>query len=265
MRVGVIGASGRMGQAVLQELSESELVPAAAVVSAHSARLGQPTLAGLNFCAGSELQAGAVDALIDFSLPAALASNLQLAQRLGVPIVVCTTGLNTEHEGLLESAAKSIPLLYAANTSVGVCLLEQLVHLTSASLPAADIEITEAHHSAKRDGPSGTALLLGKAAARGRGANFADVDAGVRGDGLREPGSIGFAVLRAADITGEHSVLVAQPGERIELQHRVTDRRIFASGAVHAAQWLVEQPAGRYSMADSLNLRDHLTTLLKQI
>lgn len=265
MKVGVIGASGRMGQAVLHEVQAQGLVPAAALVSSQSARLGQSTLSGLSFTDGSELSAGAVDVLIDFSLPTALANNVQLAQRLGVPLVVCTTGLNADQQALLDAASTSIPLLYAANTSVGICLLQQLVQLTSASLPDADIEITEAHHSAKRDGPSGTALVLGEAAAQGRNAKLVDLSAGVRGDGIREPGSIGFSVIRAADIIGEHSVLVAQAGERIELQHRVSDRGIFARGAVQAARWLAGQANGRYRMADSLDLKEHLTQLLKQI
>lgn len=262
MKIGVIGASGRMGQAVLHEAQAQGLEPAAAIVGAHSTKRGERTVAGLQFTDGSELTATAVDVLVDFSLPAALPANVALAERLGTPLVVCTTGLAAEQHRLLERAAASVPVLYAANTSVGICLLEQLVELASASLPDADIEITEAHHSAKRDGPSGTALVLGEAAARGRGTTLAEVSAGVRGDGLRQAESIGFSVIRAADIIGEHSVLLAQPGERVELNHRVSDRRIFARGALQAAQWLVRQPAGRYRMADSLNLTAHLRKLL---
>lgn len=265
MKIGVIGASGRMGQAVLREVQTQGLVPAAAVVSEQSMQLGQATFAGLSFVTGDGLAEGDVEVLIDFSLPHALQGNLQLAQRLAVPIVVCTTGLNAEQQAALDRAATSIPLLYAANTSVGICLLEQLVQLASSSLPHADIEITEAHHSGKRDAPSGTALLLGEAAAKGRDTQLAQLNAGIRGDGVRQEGSIGFSVVRAADIIGEHSVLVAQPGERIELQHRVSDRSIFARGAVQAAQWLVKQPPGRYRMADSLNLATHLRKLLEQI
>ncbi|WP_417688309.1 4-hydroxy-tetrahydrodipicolinate reductase [Pseudidiomarina sp.] len=265
MKIGVIGASGRMGQAVLNEAQAQGVEPAAALVGAHSTKLNQETVSGLRFTDGSELAVGGVDVLIDFSLPAALPTNLQLAERLGVPLVVCTTGLDAEHYALLDQAAASIPVLYAANTSVGICLMEQLVQLASASLPDADIEITEAHHSAKRDAPSGTAWVLGEAAARGRDTILAEVSAGVRGDGLRQADSIGFSVIRAADIIGEHSVLLAQPGERIEMQHRVSDRRIFARGALQAAQWLEGQPAGRYRMADSLNLTAHLRTLLEQI
>ncbi|WP_241970251.1 4-hydroxy-tetrahydrodipicolinate reductase [Pseudidiomarina aquimaris] len=262
MKIGVIGASGRMGQAVLHEAQTQGLEPAAAIVGAHSTKRGERTVAGLQFIDGSELTAAAVDVLVDFSLPAALPANVELAERLGAPLVVCTTGLAAEQHRLLDRAAVSVPVLYAANTSVGICLLEQLVELASASLPDADIEITEAHHSAKRDGPSGTALVLGEAAARGRGTTLAEVSAGVRGDGLRQAESIGFSVIRAADIIGEHSVLLAQPGERVELNHRVSDRRIFARGALQAAQWLVRQPAGRYRMADSLNLTAHLRKLL---
>ncbi|RUO59418.1 4-hydroxy-tetrahydrodipicolinate reductase [Pseudidiomarina insulisalsae] len=265
MKVGVIGASGRMGQAVLGVLAEQELACGAAIVSPGSAKLGQPAHAGLNYSDGSELRAGQLDVLIDFSLPQALAHNLMLAQRIGAALVVCTTGLSEQQQNAVQQAAAAIPLLQAANTSVGVCLLEQLVSIASGALSEADIEITEAHHSAKRDGPSGTALALGKAAAQGRQQDFAAVNAGLRGDGLREAQSIGFSVIRAADIVGEHTVMLVQPGERIELTHRVTDRRVFARGAVQAAKWLAQQPAGLYQMRDMLNMQGLLRQLLNEI
>lgn len=266
IRVAVIGASGRMGQAVINELaSATDAKLIAAIVSSNSKVLGQQVDSSLRYSDGSELTPEAVDVLIDFSLPAALADNLQLAQRLQAAAVVCTTGLTSEQQQLLDQAAATVPVLYAANTSVGVCLLEQLVTLTSACLPNADIEILEAHHAAKRDGPSGTALLLGEAAAKGRLQQLAEVSAGVRTNGLRHQGSIGFAVLRAADIIGEHTVYAAQPGERVELSHRVSDRRVFARGALHAAQWLRGQAAGRYRLADTLQMEQHLRQLLNEI
>lgn len=255
-----------MGQAVINELAhanDAKLV--AAIVSGHSKVLGQPLNSGLRYSDGSELTAEAVDVLVDFSLPAALRDNIKLAQRMQSALVVCTTGLTDEHQQLLDEAAQHLAVLYAANTSMGICLLEQLVTLTSACLPEADIEILEAHHSAKRDGPSGTALLLGEAAATGRSQRLNEVSAGVRADGSREVGSIGFAVIRAADIIGEHTVYAAQAGERLELSHRVSDRRVFARGALHAARWLIGQVAGRYRLADTLQLERHLRQLLSEI
>ncbi len=269
MKIAVIGASGRMGKAVIDELMQQQLTCVAAIVGHQSASLGQRVTTApeqaLFYTSGDELTTADVDVVIDFSLPEALAHNLTLAERLGAAMVVCTTGLETEQQQLLQRAATSIPLLYAANTSVGICVLEQLVAVASAAMPATDIEILEAHHSAKRDAPSGTALALAQAAAGGRGQDLAACDAQLRGPSARRPGSIGFAVQRAADIIGEHSVLMAQPGERLELNHRVSDRRVFARGAVQAAQWLAQQPAGYYQMRDMLDLNAVLKQLLAEI
>ena len=267
MRIGVFGASGRMGQAVLQELPGSDA--AAAIVHGGSAKLGERATEQLVYIKAADLNAGEVDVLIDFSLPAALTDNLSTAKRLSCPLVVCTTGLTAEQQQQLTEASHIIPLLYAANTSVGINLLESLVALTSRVMATADIEIFEAHHQHKRDAPSGTALVLGEAAARGRGKSLAEVTDGIRGadavDGSeqpRQPGQIGFASIRAADIIGEHTVYVANAGERIELTHRVSDRRIFACGAIQAAEWLAGQPKGFYKMADMLNLKQALQALL---
>jgi len=266
MKLGILGASGRMGQAVIASASRLDIEVTAAVVSNQSSRYGEPIRpnaadAGVRFQHADEIQPKQVNVFVDFSLPQALASNIALAQRLNVPLVVCTTGLNEQQHEMLAQAGQSIPILYAANTSVGITLLRQLVQLTAAALPDTDIEIFEAHHSAKRDAPSGTAVVLGESAAAGRGKRLAELSAGVRNEGVREPGSIGFSVMRAADIIGEHTVLFAHAGERIELTHRVSNRQIFAHGAVQAAQWLKEQPPGLYSMADMLQLK----TLLKQL
>ncbi|MBY6063461.1 4-hydroxy-tetrahydrodipicolinate reductase [Pseudidiomarina sediminum] len=254
MKIGVIGASGRMGQAVIAELSAQDETCAAALVSAQSSVLGQPAQGGLLYSTVAEVTSECVDVLIDFSLPEALMTNLAVAKRIQRPIVVCTTGLSAAQEQLLQTTAQQVPVLHAANTSIGVCLLQQLVQLASGVMADADIEILDIHHSAKRDGPSGTARLLAEAAAQGRGYQLQDTDAVVRGDGLRQPGSIGYAVMRAADVVGEHNVMLAQAGERVELAHRVTDRAIFARGAIRAARWLAKQPAGRYQMRDVLEL-----------
>ncbi|MFC0444456.1 4-hydroxy-tetrahydrodipicolinate reductase [Pseudidiomarina halophila] len=269
MKIAVIGASGRMGQAVMTELAEQQLSCSAAIVAAGSKHVGKTVTQfaeqGLCFSDGSDLSAAEVDVFIDFSLPEALAHNLTLAQRLGAAIVVCTTGLTDAQRALITEAAQSVPVLYAANTSVGICVMEQLVALASAALPAADVEIVEAHHQAKRDAPSGTALVLAAAAANGRGEQLAKLNAGLRGAGQRRAGSIGFAVVRAADIIGEHQVLLAQPGERIELTHRVGDRKVFARGAVQAAQWLASQPTGYYGMRDMLDMKATLQRLIHEI
>lgn len=264
MKIGVLGASGRMGQALINAISEQpQLQLGAAVVSAQSAQRGQPLAAGLCYQSSEQVVAGQVDVWVDFSLPTALADNLQLARQQSTPIVVCTTGLTTEQQQLVSIVAADIPLLYAANTSIGVALLQQLTELASAALPQADIEIIEAHHRHKRDAPSGTAVILGESAARGRQSSLAQLSAGIRSDGERQAGSIGFASIRAGDIIGEHTVLLAQTGERLELTHKVSDRRVFADGALRAAQWLVKQPAGQYRLVDMLDLRTTFDRLLK--
>lgn len=255
MRIGVFGASGRMGQAVLRELEDtSGVTAAAALVHAQSRRLGDFATDELQYQTAQDIEPNQVDGLIDFSLPSALSVNITTAQRLQVPLVVCTTGLDDAQHQQLYQAAQQIPVLYSANTSLGVTLLRELVAMASRALPTADIEIFEAHHSAKRDAPSGTALLLGQAAAQGRHHDHATVSSGVRATGIREPGSIGYAAIRAGDIIGEHTVYLVQAGERIELTHRVSNRQVFAAGAVHAMRWLEKKQAGFYQMNEVLDL-----------
>lgn len=260
MKLGIIGASGRMGQAVINALQPRHGRLVAAIVSQQSGQLGQ-SIADTQYQALEEVTQS-LDVLIDFSLPQALPQNIAFAVKNRTPIVVCTTGLEPQQQQLLNDAAETVPVLYARNTSVGIALLEQLVALSAAALTDADIEVFEAHHKNKKDAPSGTALALGEAAAKGRQQPFEQLNAGLRSAGEREPGSIGFSVMRAADIVGEHQVMLAQPGERLELTHRVADRKIFAEGALTAAKWLMEQPAGRYSMQDTLNLKETLGRIL---
>ncbi|HEX8381008.1 MAG TPA: 4-hydroxy-tetrahydrodipicolinate reductase, partial [Allosphingosinicella sp.] len=198
------------------------------------------------------------DVFVDFSAPEAVGSHLDEARRAGKPILVGTTGLAPEHHRLIDEAAAEIAVIYAANTSLGVNLLAHLVLETAARLGDDwDLEIVEMHHRMKADAPSGTALMLGRAAAEGRGVSLDSVaDRGRDGiTGPREPGRIGFAALRGGSVAGEHLAIFAAEGERLELGHRAESRAIFARGAIEAALWLVGRPAGRYTMADVLGLK----------
>ena len=201
--------------------------------------------------------AGASDALVDFSSPQALEANLDAASAAGVPILIGTTGLVERHHWLIDRAADEVAVLQTGNTSLGVAMLAHLVREAASRLGEGwDIEIVETHHRMKVDAPSGTALLLGEAAAAGRGVGLSQV--AVRGrdgmTGARADGAIGFASLRGGSVAGDHSVLFLGPDERIALSHHAESRAIFARGAVRAAQWLIGKPAGRYTMAEVLGL-----------
>ena len=194
------------------------------------------------------------DVLVDFSAPDGLKASLDRAVSAGIPILVGTTGLKPEHHAAIAEAAKSIAVIHAPNTSLGINLLRDLVEKATARLgPDWDIEILEMHHRHKVDAPSGTALMLGQAAAKGRGATVQELS---RFDRIsehphaREPGTIGYASLRGGSVAGEHVVILAADGERIELGHRADSRKIFARGALAAARFLAGQPAGLYTMQD---------------
>lgn len=233
--IGLVGRDGRMGRAI-----------AAAAGAAIAGAVGRDgDVAAL---------AARVDVLVDFSAPAALPAVLAAARGAGTPLLIGTTGLDAGHEAAIDEGARDIALIRTGNTSLGVALLAALVEQAAARLGAGwDIEIVEAHHRAKRDAPSGTALLLGEAAAAGRGQPLADVRRDDPG-GNREDGAIGFAALRGGTVTGDHEVLFLGPGEQIRLAHRAEDRRIFAEGALAAARWLAGRPPGRYAMRDVLDL-----------
>lgn len=265
INVAIIGASGRMGKQLIQVLSASSHAKVcAAVTHSGSAALGQDigTLSGLRemgILVTDDLTQAAkqADVMVDFSLPAALADNLAVASQQQTPIVVCSTGLTEQQQDDLHSAAQKTAVLYAANTSLGVNVLLELVQTASRALGnTCDIEIVEAHHTAKRDAPSGTALALGEAAATGRGQQLAEVAEFQRNHNHDpyQPGSIGFATIRAGDIVGEHTVYLVLGGERLELTHRVANRRTFAEGACNAALWLAPQKAGFYTMNHVLGL-----------
>jgi 4-hydroxy-tetrahydrodipicolinate reductase len=262
IRIGVLGAGGRMGQAIIAQMADwPSLVLAGAVERAGHASCGRAAGPGhpetLTVCSNIGAIAHKCDVLIDFSVPGALATSLEAAEEARCALVIGTTGLEPAHHAQIDAAAARIAVLQAANTSLGVTLLARLVEQAAAALgPDWDIEIAELHHRLKVDAPSGTALALGEAAAAGRGidlaANMASGRDGITG--VRPVGEIGFASLRGGSAAGDHMVLLASEGERIELWHRAEDRSIFARGALKAAAWLAGKPAGRYSMGDVLGL-----------
>jgi 4-hydroxy-tetrahydrodipicolinate reductase len=199
----------------------------------------------------------ASDVLVDFSSPHAVEANLDACVAAGKPIVIGTTGLEERHHFLIDDAARDIAILQTGNTSLGVNMLAALVEQAARQLGADwDIEILEMHHRHKVDAPSGTALLLGEAAAKGRAIHLKDHSERGRDGitGARKAGDIGFASLRGGSVAGDHSVILASDNERIELIHRAENRTIFARGAVKAAVWLTPQKPGRYNMQEVLGL-----------
>ena len=240
-RLGIIGSAGRMGRALAQAITDA----------------GHEMAGGVGRGDDVAPLASACDVLIDFSSPSALEGNLDAAVAASVPILVGTTGLEERHHWLLDQAADHIAVLQTGNTSLGVNMLAFLVEEAAKRLGEDwDIEIVETHHRMKVDAPSGTALLLGEAAARGREVGLSNV--AVRGrdgiTGAREAGTIGFAALRGGTVVGDHKVIFAGGGERLELAHVAEDRSLFAQGAVKAALWGRERRPGLYSMADVLGL-----------
>ncbi len=265
LKVAVLGITGRMGRAVARAIEGSEqCLLSGALASPSNPAIGSAVadlVAGTSHGAlisGSFDQALAgADVAIDFTLPDATGAVVAACSRLSVPLVVCTTGLGTDALSAIDAARQRIPILVAANTSIGIAVLTRLTAIAAKSLGERfDVEIVEAHHGGKRDIPSGTAVQLGRAVAAARGREPAQTPS-VRpagGNGLRKKGEIGYASIRGGDIAGEHTVIFAGSGERVELTHRVSDRSIFAGGAIHAARWLATRGAGRYTMSDALDL-----------
>lgn len=230
------GASGRVGREI-QRLVEVD--PGLAITAqASSERFFKDDSGG--------------DVLIDFSRPQLSARALDFAAEHSIPMVIGTTGLDDVFQDRILDASGGIAICQAANFSIGVNLLLDLVTRAAAGLPDTfEVEISELHHRWKVDAPSGTALALGRAAAEGRGEDH-DAGAHVRGGGARQPGEIGYQVARGGDVAGEHTAYFLGDGERLELTHRATNRAIFARGALHAACWLIGKPPGLYSMRDVL-------------
>ncbi len=239
--IGIFGSAGRMGQAIAAAIPD----------------LGATLAGGIDAGGDPAALALTADVLVDFTTPSAVEANLAAARAAGTPIVIGTTGLHAHHHALIDAAAREIAVLQTGNTSLGVTLLAQLVREAAGKLgPDWDIEIVEMHHRHKVDAPSGTALLLGEAAAAGRNTTLPEVRVSDRAGltGARSEGTIGFASLRGGSVVGDHQVIFAGQGERIELGHRGDDRSIFARGAVTAALWLADKPAGRYAMSEVLGL-----------
>jgi len=255
----IFGATGRMGRSLVHALAENpRFALKGAVASPSSAGLGKSpfgagTAGGVVITDDAQRALAGATLAIDFSLPQAVGAHACACAEAGVPLLIGATGLDAAALASVESAARRIAVLLAPNTSIGVAVVAKLVALAAEALgPGYDVEILEAHHRMKRDAPSGTALRLGETVARVRGRTL---DRSAVYDrhgqtGPREPGSIGFSVVRAGDIVGEHTVLFAAEGERIEITHRATDRLGFARGALRAAEWLIGRPAGLYRMED---------------
>ncbi len=260
VRLAIFGITGRMGQALLRAVREDgRFELSGAIASASSAKLGFDAAAsgepsGVSITADPMLGLTRASVAADFSSSAALVVHAAACARAGVPLLIGVTGYDASVLEALEQAARQVPVLLAPNTSVGVGVLAKLVEVATLALgPDYDVEIAEAHHRSKRDAPSGTALALGEVVAGARQQRLSDVAIFDRHAGApRAEGSIGFSVLRAGDIVGEHTVTFAGAGERIDITHRATDRMTFARGALRAAEWLIGRPAGLYRMQDVL-------------
>jgi 4-hydroxy-tetrahydrodipicolinate reductase len=260
--VAIFGITGRMGQTLVRALRDAPTLRlTGAVASPHSGRQGadaasEGAATGVMVTADPRSALAGAAVAVDFSLPQCIAANAHACVEARVPMVVGATGFDAATRTTLEAAAAVIPILIAPNTSVGVSLVAQLVRRATLALgPGYDVDISEAHHRGKRDAPSGTALALGEVVAGARGRRLADVAVFERlGRGPRGEEEIGFAVLRAGDTVGEHTVSFAAAGERVEITHRATDRVVFAHGALRAAEWLAGRPAGLYTMGHVLGL-----------
>jgi 4-hydroxy-tetrahydrodipicolinate reductase len=267
MRLIVAGAGGRMGRTLIRAIAETKGVTVSgALEDSGSPLIGRNAseLAGVGgqdilITDDAETLLGDADGIIDFTIPKATVALAKLAAKAGVAHVIGTTGFTADDDAAIAGAAKSAVIVKSGNMSLGVNLLAALVKRVAKTLDEEfDIEIVEMHHNRKIDAPSGTALLLGRAAAEGRGVDLDQRSVRSRDGhtGARQAGDIGFATLRGGTVVGEHNVVFAGPAERIELGHKAEDRMIFARGAVKAALWARGQKPGLYSMTDVLGLKD---------
>jgi 4-hydroxy-tetrahydrodipicolinate reductase len=267
MKIAIAGAAGRMGRTLTRIASETSGIEiAGGLESSGSPQVGSDLgeiagigKLGVKVSNDPEWLLAHVDGVIDFTVPAATVALSEIAARRRLVHVIGTTGLSETDEGKIRAAAQQARIVKSGNMSVGVNLLAALVEKIARTLPSNfDIEIVEMHHRHKVDAPSGTALLLGEAAAAGR--NIELKEKAIRGrdgqTGPRPPGHIGFGSLRGGSVVGEHSVIFAGPSERIELVHRAESRDIFAHGAMRAALWAKDKQAGLYTIADVMELAD---------
>jgi len=268
-KIAVFGITGRMGQCLVRALREpppageppsERFQLSGALASAASTHLGQDAAlegpaTGVRITAEPLAALGEAAVAIDFSLPQGIAEHVEACLERRVPLLVGSTGFDGDTRRELESAARAIAVLIAPNLSLGVAVMTHLLEVAARALGGGyDAEIIEVHHRMKRDAPSGTALAWGEAIARARGEELTQLAVFDRHGslGTRRPGSIGFASLRAGDVIGEHTAVLAADGERVELTHRANDRMVFARGALLAAAWLAGRPPGLYGMKNVL-------------
>jgi 4-hydroxy-tetrahydrodipicolinate reductase len=262
VKIALFGAAGRMGREIVSALRDaSDLQLESAVGRPESEAIGQdaggvtggPPL-GISISGDVVAAAGSADVMIDYSSPSGFPTALSACRAARCAFVSGTTGLNDSHRAALREAGDDIPILHASNMTFGMAVLNRLVGEAAAMLgDDFDAEIVEMHHRHKKDAPSGSALKLGETIAAARGTTLDQCAAFARhGAAVREPGSIGFASLRGGDVAGDHTAIFAGEGERIELSFRAGSRRVFANGALRAARWLVDRPAGLYGIDDML-------------
>ncbi len=254
IKVGVFGATGRVGKLLLEDIKETDGISVSTVFVRNSLDFSiDPSIL---ITSSMESFLNACDIVIDFSLPEACEMLLEQAIKTPKPLVIGTTGLNNHQLNLLKQASEVMPVLYATNMSLGVALLNKLVYQASSVLDGFDIEIVEMHHRHKKDAPSGTALTLSESAAAGRGLDIDKVRVSGRDGniGERTKDEIAVMALRGGDIVGRHSVGFYNDGEFIELNHTATSRNTFSKGAIRASKWLINQDTGLFSISDCLEL-----------
>ena len=265
-RIAVMGAAGRMGKILIEAVGQAEGAkltaavdrPDSSLIGADAGELAAQGKIGVTLAGDLNAVLDQFDVLIDFTHPSVTLKNLEICRRAGKAMVIGTTGFSPEERQQLEAAAQEIPIVFAANFSIGVNLCLKLLDTAARVLgDEVDIEIIEAHHRHKVDAPSGTALRMGEVVAEALGRDLEKVAVyGREGQtGARQRDTIGFATVRAGDVVGDHTVLFAADGERVEITHKASSRMTFAKGAVRAALWLQDKPAGLYDMQDVLGLK----------
>lgn len=263
IRIAIAGAAGRMGRVLIETVAQSADVKlSAAIEDIRSPAIGADAgasagLPALGVAIGADLEAHDFDVLIDFTRPAPALEKLRYCAEAGKRMVIGTTGFDSTGRARIEEAARRIGIVFAPNMSVGVNLCLKLLDTAARALdPSFDVEIFEAHHRHKEDSPSGTARRMAEVIAKARGTTLEARMLPADRNGRRPPGGIGFAVMRAGEIVGDHTVVFAGAGERVEITHRAESRRTFADGAVRAARWLAAKGPGLYDMHDVLGLRE---------
>jgi 4-hydroxy-tetrahydrodipicolinate reductase len=253
-KVGIVGSTGRMGEHLIKNVLENEVLELSALHVFDELKVDVPSDVLVTNSMKAVLEN--CDVVIDFSAPAATQELCEEALKNPTALVIATTGFTQHQQNLLTEASKEMPVLYASNMSAGIALLKQLVEQVAATLVDFDIEIVEQHHRHKVDAPSGTALTLGEFAAKGRGLDLDDVRVSGRDGqiGARSKDEIAVMALRGGDIVGRHTVGFYNDGEFLELNHTATSRETFSKGAIRAATWLVNQKSGLYSINDCLGI-----------